>query len=428
MKFVALAVTLVLFALLMFMAKKKMNFGTRTIVAAILGIIVGFIFKGNTEYVKVFGSIYANLLFAIVIPLLFTSIVSTVVSLESIEKMKKIGTKTIGILSLHNVLGSLIGLILGVAFKIGQGSSLTLAADAKAKEVPTFAETFVNFFPDNVLGNAAEAKVVPIIVFSVLLGLAILQLEERGEGEKAKPFLSFIDSAAAVIFRFTGMIIDFTPYAVLALMANAVSRTDMASMMPLIVMLILTYVASIFHSYITTGALLAIFAKVNPIKFFKKFWPVQLIAFSTQSSVGCIPANTENLKDKLGVSEKIATFVASTGSTVGMPGCAGFWPVLSAILTINVMGIHYSFGQYVMLILVALAVSLGTVGVPGTATITTTAVFAAMGLPVEMVVLMSPISMLADMGRTATNVTAAGSSAVIVAASEGELDREVFNS
>lgn len=111
-----------------------------------------------------------------------------------------------------------------------------------------------------------------------------------------------------------------------------------------------------------------------------------------------------------------------------MPGCAGFWPVLSAILTINVMGIHYSFGQYVMLILVALAVSLGTVGVPGTATITTTAVFAAMGLPVEMVVLMSPISMLADMGRTATNVTAAGSSAVIVAASEGQLDREVFNS
>lgn len=81
-----------------------------------------------------------------------------------------------------------------------------------------------------------------------------------------------------------------------------------------------------------------------------------------------------------------------------------------------------------MLVLVALAVSLGTVGVPGTATITTTAVFAAMGLPVEMVVLMSPISMLADMGRTATNVTAAGSSAVIVAASEGELDREIFNS
>ncbi len=427
MKLGALAVTLVLFAFLMFLTRKKLNFGTRTLIAAVLGIIVGFIFKGSTEYVKIFGSIYANLLFAIVIPLLFTSIVSTVVSLESIEKIRSIGAKTLGILSLHNVLGSLIGLVLGVLFSVGAGSELTLPAGATAKEVPPVSKAIVDFFPNNVIGNMADAKVVPVIIFAVLLGLAILQLQERGEGEKAKPFLDVINSAAAVIFRFTGMIIDFTPYAVLALMANAVSRTDLGSMMPLIVVLILTYVASIFHSYVTTGALLALFAKVNPIKFFKKFWPVQLIAFTTQSSVGSIPANTECLKDKLGVSEKIATFVASTGANVGMPGCAGFWPVLSAIVTINVMGIHYSIGQYAMLILVALAVSLGTVGVPGTATITTTAVFATIGLPVEMVVLMSPISMLADMGRTATNVTAAGSSAVIVAASEGELDRAKFN-
>ncbi|MDU2353615.1 MAG: cation:dicarboxylase symporter family transporter, partial [Anaerococcus sp.] len=82
---------------------------------------------------------------------------------------------------------------------------------------------------------------------------------------------------------------------------------------------------------------------------------------------------------------------------------------------------------YVKLVLIALLVSLGTVGVPGTATITTTALFAAMGLPLEMVVLLAPISTLADMGRTATNVTAANSSALIVAASEDKLNREVFN-
>ena len=428
MKIWALVAAFVLFAVLFYMAKKKINFGARTIIAALLGIGLGFAFKGNVDYVTVFGSIYANLLFAIVVPLLFTSIVSTVVSLESIEKMRSIGAKTIGILSLHNVLGSILGLILGVAFKIGTNSSLTVPANAEVKEVPPFTEAFVNFFPDNVIGNMADAKVIPTIIFAVLLGLAILQLQERGEGEKAKPFISFIDSAATVVFRFTGMIIDFTPYAVLALMANAVSRTDMASIKPLLLVLILTYVASIFHSYITTGALLALFAKVNPITFFKKYFPVQLIAFTTQSSVGTIPANTQNLTEKMGVSEKVATFVASTGSSVGMPGCAGFWPVLSAILTLNVMGQKFTVSQYVMLIIVALAVSLGTVGVPGTATITTTAVFVAMGLPVEMVVLMSPISMIADMGRTATNVTAAGSSAVIVSASENELDREVFNS
>lgn len=423
----ALAVALVLFAILFYMANKKINFGIRTIVAAFFGLVLGYIFKGNVDYVTIFGRIYANLLFAIVVPLLFVSIVSTVVSLESIEKMKSIGLKTIGILSLHNVLGSILGLILGITFKIGINSTLTVPAGGEVKEVPSFLDTIINFFPDNIVGNMAEGKVIPTIIFSVMLGIAILHLEHRGEGEKATPFMDFINSAAAVIFRFVGMIIDFTPYAVLALMANAISRTDMGSIRPLLTVLILTYVASIIHTYFTTGALLGIFAKVNPVTFFKKYYPVQLIAFTTQSSVGTIPANTKALRDELGVSDKIATFVASMGSSVGMPGCAGFWPVLSVIMTINIMGINYGVADYIMLVLVALAVSLGTVGVPGTATITTTAVFAAMGLPIEMVVLLSPISMIADMGRTATNVTAAGSSAVIVAASENGLDREQFN-
>ena len=100
---------------------------------------------------------------------------------------------------------------------------------------------------------------------------------------------------------------------------------------------------------------------------------------------------------------------------------------MNAIFVANMMGLGWGAGDYVKLVLIALLVSLGTVGVPGTATITTTALFAAMGLPLEMVVLLAPISTLADMGSTATNVTAANSSALIVAASEDKLNREVFN-
>ena len=143
--------------------------------------------------------------------------------------------------------------------------------------------------------------------------------------------------------------------------------------------------------------------------------------------MGAIPANVENLTSKQGVSEEIASFTAPLGATMGMPGCAGFWPVMNAIFVANVMGLSWTAGDYVKLVLIALLVSLGTVGVPGTATITTTALFAAVGLPIEMVVLLAPISTLADMGRTATNVTAANSSALIVAASENKLDRKVFN-
>ena len=110
-----------------------------------------------------------------------------------------------------------------------------------------------------------------------------------------------------------------------------------------------------------------------------------------------------------------------------MPACAGIWPTLLAVLAINIFDIPYSIGQYVFLIVLTLIVSIGTVGVPGTFTVTTTALFTAAGLPVEIIVLLVPISSVVDMMRTAANVTGAATAAVLVAKSEQLLDREVYD-
>lgn len=428
MKYLALLVGLALFYGLSLMKKKGLSFTIRVITASILGMGLGFIFKGKTELFGIFGEIYANMLFALVIPLLLASVIKVVISNESINRLKSIGLKTVGILSLHNVLGSILGVILAVGFKIGKDSNIPLPEAAEAREVPTFAEAVVDFFPKNIIDDAANGRVIPIIVFAVLIGFVVLALIEKGKEKEVKPFVDFIFAFSEIINRLVSLVTSFTPYAVLSLIASAIARIDYTAIKPLVSILILTYVASFIHSYITTGALISIFAKANPFKFFKKNFSVQAIAFTTQSSVGSIPANVDNLEKNLGVSEKIASFVAPAGATMGMPGCAGFWPVMTAILTANVLDLGYGMGDYLTLILVALLVSLGTVGVPGTATIATTAVFAAMGLPVEMVVILAPISSLADMGRTATNVTAASSAAVIVGASEGEFDRDIYNS
>lgn len=427
MQFVAVLVTLVLFFILSQMKKRGMSFGLRVITGAIAGIILGFIFRGNTEYVSVFGSIYVNLLYAMVIPLLLTTIVRTMLSTGSLTKLRSVGLKSVGILSLHNVMGSVLGLILALAFKIGQGVNFDIPRDTEVREVPTIAETITNFFPSNIVANAAEGQVVPIIVFSVLVGVAALKLIESGKEDIVRPFAEFTNSFAEIIFKLTSMITSLTPYAVLALMANAIGRVDSTAIAPFILILVLNYIASAIHIFIGTGILVSAFAKVSPIRYLKKAWPVTMIGFTTQSSMGAIPANVENLRAEQGVAEEIASFTAPLGATMGMPGCAGFWPVINAIFVANVMGLAWTPADYARLVLVALLVSLGTVGVPGTATITTTALFAAMGLPLEMVVLLAPISSLADMGRTATNVTAANSAALIVAASENKLNREVFN-
>lgn len=427
MQFVAVLVTLVLFFILSQMKKRGVSFGLRVITGAIAGLILGFIFRGNTEYVSVFGSIYVNLLYAMVIPLLLTTIVRTMLNTGSLKKLRSVGLKSVGILSLHNVMGSILGLALALAFKIGQGVNFDIPRDTEVREVPTIAETITNFFPSNIVANAAEGQVVPIIVFSVLVGVAALKLIESGKEDIVRPFAEFTNSFAEIIFKLTSMITSLTPYAVLALMANAIARVDSTAIAPFILILVLNYLASAIHIFIGTGILVSAFAKLSPIRYLKKAWPVTMIGFTTQSSMGAIPANVENLRAEQGVAEEIASFTAPLGATMGMPGCAGFWPVINAIFVANIMGLAWGPADYTRLVLVALLVSLGTVGVPGTATITTTALFAAMGLPLEMVVLLAPISSLADMGRTATNVTAANSAGLIVAASENKLNREVFN-
>ena len=427
MQFVAVLVTLVLFFILSQMKKRGVSFGIRVITGAIAGLILGFIFRGNTEYVSVFGSIYVNLLYAMVIPLLLTTIVRTMLNTGSLTKLRSVGLKSVGILSLHNIMGSILGLVLALAFKIGQGVNFDIPRGTEVREVPTIAETITNFFPSNIVSNAADGQVVPIIIFSVLVGVAALKLIESGKEDVVRSFADFTNSFAEIIFKLTSMITSLTPYAVLALMANAIARVDSTAIAPFILILVLNYLASAIHIFIGTGILVSAFAKLSPIRYLKKAWPVTMIGFTTQSSMGAIPANVENLRAEQGVAEEIASFTAPLGATMGMPGCAGFWPVINAIFVANIMGLAWGPADYARLVLVALLVSLGTVGVPGTATITTTALFAAMGLPLEMVVLLAPISSLADMGRTATNVTAANSAGLIVAASENKLNREVFN-
>lgn len=139
-------------------------------------------------------------------------------------------------------------------------------------------------------------------------------------------------------------------------------------------------------------------------------------------------SGSDNLGSSLGVDTDVASFTAGLGANVGMPACAGIWPALTAVFSVHMLGYHYGIAQYAFLILITLVVSVGTVGVPGTATITSTAVFAALGLPIELVVVFAPISTIVDMARTMTNVTGAATAAVITAATEGLVDEEVYNS
>ena len=224
-------------------------------------------------------------------------------------------------------------------------------------------------------------------------------------------------------------IIALTPYAVLSLVAVQTSRgfTNTGIIWSLLVFLAVAFLAFVIDTWLLNATLLSVFAQISPLPFFKKIVPAQVVAFSTQSSTGTLPVTTRVLTDRLGVSSEVANFTAPLGTTIGMPGCAGIWPVLTAIYAVHGLGINYGWQDYLLLAVMSLFVSIGTAGVPGTATVVTASVLAAVGLPLEVMVLTIPISSLADTGRTATNVTGAIVSATLVAHSEGELDRTILD-
>lgn len=364
------------FGILYFLKKaKNVDFGILTILALGFGVIVGLCFKGYYLYLETIGNIYSNFISAIVIPLLFFSIISSITNLGSSVKLKKISFKTIIFLLLNTLLASVVTLILAIFFNVGSGFNYQLASNYQKIEVPSFLDTITNLFPTNLIESWLNGQVVPIVIFAIIVAIAYNRLEEQNNNVKA--FKKFIDAGNKVFGEVVSIVIGFTPYAVLALIARAVSKSTINDLIPLLGVLFLAYLLSLIQIIGIESLLLKTVAKLNPFNFYKGIWPAGVIAFTSQSSIGTIPVTVHQLINKIGVNEDIASFVASLGANLGMPGCAGIWPTLLAVFAINVLGLDYSLSQYVFLVVLAVVISLGTVGVPGTATISATAVFAA---------------------------------------------------
>lgn len=429
---VALVVVVALYVGIFFLQRLRANFTATILGAMAAGVAVGFLFQGHTDWVVPFGKIYVTVLGAIVIPLIVVSILSSITSLGSVKQLKGIGLKSVFWLMVSNALAIVLTIGLGLALGVGKNSYLVIdGVDASNFESSTvdFYSVLIGFFPSNVIDDAANDRIIPVILFCVLIAVSYVLVANR-HPERVKPFKDLVEASKAIVYKAVTFIIRLTPYAVLSLVAVQTSRgfSNTGIIWSLLVMLVVAFVAFAIHTWGLNAVLLRAFANVSPLAFFRKIVPAQIVGFSTQSSTGTLPVTTRVLTERVGVSTEVANFTAPLGTTIGMPGCAGIWPVLTAIYAVHGLGINYSLNDYLLLAVVGLFVSLGTAGVPGTATVVTASVLAAVGLPLEVMVLTIPISSLADTGRTATNITGAMVSATIVAHEEGELDRSIFNS
>lgn len=424
-QYIVLLITAILLGFLYFLKKKKVSFGNRVLLAMLLGVALGAVFKKNTLVIEPLGQIYVNLIKMLVIPLVTAAIISSITNLDDPAKLKSIGIKTLTWLVATTAVASALGVIVSLVMDPGAGIQLTKDAAFKAKEIPTFGKVLVDLSPSNPIADAANAKIIPVIIFAMFVGVAIT-VENAKKPELIKPVIAVINGFAQVMFRITKMVLKTTPYGVLGLMAVVAAKYGLSTLLPLGKFIIAVYVACIIQVAVVHTGLLAFVAKVNPIKFFKAIYPAQVVAFTTRSSYGTLPATIKSLTSRVKISERIANFVAPMGASMGMNACGGLYPVMAAMFVAKVYGIPLTIDKYLILILITTIASFGTAGVPGTASIMSTVVLASMGLPVEGIAMLLGVDTVIDMARTATNVTGASVTALLVANSEGEFDRKAF--
>lgn len=398
---------------------KKMGLATKILIGLALGVLVGLIVPVNVAetYIKPLGTLFMRLIKMVIVPLVFASLVVGASSVGDVRKLGRMGGKTMAYYLITTAIAITIGITLANVIQPGAGLNLPVDATYEGKEAPDIATVLLEIIPDNPLMSLVNGNMLQIIVFALFIGIAITLV-----GKRAEPVRIFFDGFAEVMYKITGIVMETAPYGVFGLIAPVVAAHGLDVLAPLAMIIFVVYLGSILHAGIVYSAAVKLFAKMNPLTFFKGIIPAQLIAFSTCSSAGALPANIKCVEDNLGVSKDVSSFVLPLGSTVNMDGAA-IYQGAAALFVAQVYGLDLSLAQQLTIVLTGTLASIGAAGVPGAGVIMLTMVLASVGLPLDGVALVAGVDRILDMARTTVNVTGDASAAVIVAASEGELDR-----
>ena len=441
MPLLVLDIVLVAFVLICIL-EKRLNWTLLILIALALGVGIGIAFQspGNAwmVWVDLIGSVYVKLLKLLVAPVILLSIISGFISLRGQADAKKVGLRSVLWLMAQAATAILLSIAVAELLHIGQsaGSIFEGMNKLSAATVSVYAgltqpfnQVLENLMPGNIVGDIANNNVTAIIITGVVIAAGYLAVAKKQGEEKVLSFYKLIEAARAIVFKILEVVIDLTPYAALCLIAGSASRlfADSQAVVELLVLAGVIYGTCLVHSYVLGGLIIRLHAKLNPIRFFRKIFPAQVTAFTTQSSVGTLPITVRCLKEDVGVSEEIADFTASLGTTIGMPACTSIWPILLVLFYTHAVGISWGFGDYVTLAVTAFFLSVGSAGVPGIGIVSAVALFSALGLPVGAVVLMTPINTLSDMVRTMNNVSSAAIASATVARENDLLNDAVFD-
>ncbi len=394
----------------------RLKVHTQILIAIVLGAVVGLALGEKAGHLKIVGDMFINLLKMIIIPLILASMVAGIVSLGDARRLGRIGLKTFVYYMATTLLAVGVGLVLVNLIRPGVGVDMgaEAAVDMAGRETPSLGSIIKDIIPENPIAAMAENKVLSVIFFSLLLGIAISSI-----GEKARPLMALFESFNAVMMKITDWIMLLAPVGVFALIAYTIGTMGLSVLKPLAVYMVTVILGLSIHAVITLPVLLSLFGKYSPLKFIKDMFSAVATAFSTASSAATLPITMECLRENTGVSNKVASFVLPLGATVNMDGTA-LYEAVAAMFIAQAYGISLNFGQQLVIMLTATLASIGAAAIPGAGLVTMVIVLKAVNLPEEGIGMILAVDRILDMMRTAVNVWGDACGTAVVARLEGE--------
>ncbi len=391
-----------------------------------------------TAWFKPFGDAFINLIRMLVVPLIFSTLVSGVLAMGDPKRLGSLGGRALGIYMCTTVIAICFGLLMGTLVQPGAGFDLASVGEADLEEArerlganpppgsvgEQIVRTLLSIIPVNPIEAMAQGDVLAVIFFAIMIGVAILVAGEAGE-----PVGRVMNSASDVMMRLTVIIMEVAPFGVLALMAWVLGTRGLVILEVLGRMTLAHYAACMFHILITYGLIIKGVVRLPLLRFFQGVADPAAVAFSTSSSNATLPVTITAAIQNLGIRRPIAGSVLPLGATINMDGTA-LYQGLIALFAAQALGIAMTPAMYVTIILMATLVSIGTAGIPSVSLFLAATTLSVIGATPDQIVLiiaiLFPFDRILDMMRTVTNVTGDLTVATVIANWEGELDRETF--
>lgn len=400
----------------------------------LLGMLLGFAVGSIIYYTNIFGDtlsnivevyafklgsdIFINLLKMLIVPLVFFSLVSGISSLGNLKSIGNISLKTITLYLITTAIAVSLSLFIGAIFQPGSGvNTANLISPDKLPQGQGIYQTILDIFPANIIEAMANNQMLAIVFFSIIFGLALNKTNHLTNNLSES-----FEKLNTVFMQLVVMIIAFAPIGVFCLIGKFVIADGLNVFGEALKYVILLIATLFLHMFITYSVLIKFFTRLSLKTFFLKMKDVAVFAFSTSSSAATIPVTLKTVENELGVNKNVAAFVVPVGATINMDGTA-IMQGMATIFIAQMSGIDLSLIQYVQVVLLAVATSIGTAAVPSAGTITLVIILQQFGLPLEAIGIILAVDRILDMTRTAINVTGDAAVACVVAESEGMLEK-----